>query len=169
VVAGGLHSQVRADIGAARHISPPAPGTVWDSPRLAIGEGPDWTPALSFVAGGHATQSLSLGAVADLKVPVWVAGRAAASVPLIWQRINRGAWKPVETGGTVDVAVPVQPNPPGEGVIDPAAAASAVLVNVAVPVPPAADLPVYLLLHAERAGASGAVLASNPLILTVHP
>jgi hypothetical protein len=167
VVAGGLHSQVRANIEAARHVAPPAPGTIWDSPRLAIGEGPDWTPALSFVAGGHATQSLSLGAIVGLTVPVWVAGRAAAPVHLIWQHIDRGVWVPVETGGTVDVVVPSHPNPPGEGVIEPTSAGTAALIDVAVPVP--AKLPAYLLLHAERAAASGAVLASNPLILTVRP
>jgi len=167
VVAGGLNFQPGADIEAARHTPLPAPGTVWVSPRLEIGEGADWTPALSFVASGVATQYLSVKTAAGLKVGVWIAGRAAAPVHLIWQHMNRGAWEPAENGGAIDVAVPAQPNPPGAGVIEPASAGSVALVDVAVPVP--AQLPAYLLLHAERAAVSGAVLASNPLILTVRP
>ena len=96
---------------------------------------------------------------------MWIAGRAGATVRLVWQHINRGVWEPVP-GGASDVDVPAQPHPPGNDVIDPAAADTAIKLDVPVPVP--AALPAYLLLAAERSGTSGAALRSNPLILTVR-
>jgi len=161
VVAGGIDLQTHAKMTAARRKPPPPP---WISPRLESGEGPDWVPALSFVTGGIATQYMSIAAGANLKVPVWIAGRPGATVHLVWERIDRGVWQPVsEAGGAVDATVPAQPSPPGDGVIEPAAASAALTVDMPVP----AVAPVQLLLHAERTGAGGAVLKSNPLILTV--
>jgi hypothetical protein len=165
VVAGGLNLQSRANVVDGRH-APPVRPAAWLSPRMEIGEGANWAPALSYVTAGIATQSISVAAAEDLEVPVWIAGRAGVSVRLVWQRINRGVWEPVAgAGGTIEVAVPAQPNPPGEGVIDPARANTAVVVDVAVPV--LAGLPAYLLLSAERSGTDGAVLRSNPLILVI--
>jgi hypothetical protein len=165
VVAGGLNLQSRANVVDGRR-APPVRPAAWLSPRMEIGEGASWIPALSYVTAGVATQSISIAAAEDLKVPVWIAGRAGATVRLVWQRVSRGVWEPVPgAGGATEVAVPVQPNPPGEGVIDPAGAGTAVVVDVAVPVP--AALPVYLLLSAERSGTDGAVLRSNPLILVI--
>lgn len=165
VVAGGVNLRSRANMEAARR-PPPPPPAVWISPHLESGDGPNWAPALSFVTGGVATQSMSIAAGANLKAPVWIAGRAGETVHLVWERIDRGVWEPVsEAGGAIDLTVPPQLNPPGDGVIEPSAASAAAVVNVTVP----ATTPVQLLLHAERTGAGGVVLKSNPLILTVRP
>jgi hypothetical protein len=166
VVARGLNLQTRANVADARR-APPVLPAAWISPHMEIGTEDDWVPALSYVSGGVATQSISFAAAPDLKVPVWIAGRPGAAVRLVWQRINRGVWEPVPgAGGAIDAVVPAQPVPPGQGVIDPASAGAAAKVDVAVPVP--TDLPAYLLLFAQRPGAGGTVLRSNPLILTVR-
>jgi hypothetical protein len=163
VVAGGLRLHSHADMRAARR-PPPAPPAVWISPFLESGAPPDWVPALSFVVGGVATQSIAIAAGPALTVPLWVAGVAGADVDLIWQRINRGVWETIPGVGTVSgVPVPAQPNPALQGVIDPAAAATAGTVNAAVPVSTAAQL----LLFAQRNAVDGTVLRSNPLIVSI--
>ena len=165
VVAGGLNLQSRANVVDGRH-APPILPAAWISPRMDIGAGDNWVPALSYVTAGVATQSIAVAAAPSLKIPLWIAGRPGATVRLVWQHIDRGVWEPVPGGGS-DVIVPAQPNPPGNDVIDPAAAGTAAKLDVAVPVP--AALPAYLLLTAERSGTGGAALRSNPLILTVQP
>jgi hypothetical protein len=126
VVAGGLHLHMRGTMGPAGQPAPPA---VWVSPRLESGDGPDWVPRLAFVAGGVATQSISISSAGDRKVSVWIAGHPAVAVRLLWQTVNRGVWEPVAgVGGSVDTKVPVQPTPPGNGYIDPTVADVAVTV-----------------------------------------
>jgi hypothetical protein len=165
VVAGGPHLHMRATIGSAGQPAP-TPPAVWVSPRLESGDGLDWVPCLAFVAGGVATQSISISSAGDRKVFVWIAGRPAVAVRLVWQTVNRGVWEPVAgAGGSVDTTVPVQPTPPGNGFVDPAVADVALTVAATVPV----AVPAQLLLHAERTTAGGVVLKSNPLIVTVVP
>jgi hypothetical protein len=151
VVAGGLNLHSRAYVVDGRH-APPSLPAAWISPRMDIGAGDNWVPALSYVTAGVATQSIAVAAAPSLKIPLWIAGRPGATVRLVWQHIDRGVWEPVPGGGS-DVIVPAQPNPPGNGVIDPAAAGTAAKLDVAVPVP--AALPAYLLLTAERSGTAG--------------
>jgi hypothetical protein len=165
VVAGGLNLQSRANVVDGRH-APPIFPAAWISPWMEIGAGDNWVPVLSYITAGVATQSIAVAAAPSLTVPVWIAGRPGANVRLVWQHIDRGVWEPVP-GGASDVVVPAQPDPPGDGVINPAAAGTAAKLDVAVPVP--AVLPAYLLLAAERSGTGGATLRSNPLILTVQP
>lgn len=160
VVSGGIHLQTRGntDEGAT-----PERPVRWLSPHMETGTGPNWSPAISFVVDGEATQSITFAAPADVAdVFVWIAGVADAEVTLIWQRVANGAWQPL-AAGTTTTTVPEQPSPPGNGVVDPGHVDSAELRQVAVPV----TEPGGLLLFAERAGTGGRRLRSNPLIVTI--
>jgi hypothetical protein len=129
---------------------------------METGDDPDWVPAISLVSSGVATQAGSV--TAGGSVAVWIAGPAGTPVTLVWQRIDRGVWTAVTgAGGTVSVAVPVQPDPPGNGVIDADSAAAAATVNVDPPGPGHAQL---LILAARLGGAKR--LRSNPLIVSVR-
>ncbi len=160
VVAGGLSTAMHAQMKAATQPSPPS---VWVSPRIETGTEDDWAPALAFVSGNVATQSLSLASAPGLTVEVWLAGWSGVAVTLVWESVDEGVWAPVAAGGTVPAVIAAQPVPPGNNVIDPTQAAAAMTLEVAVPV----NAPTQLLLHAERRLTDKKVLKSNPLILTV--
>ncbi len=136
---------------------PHAPG---QSPYMESGGGTDWVPALSFVTGTTATQSLSI-TNKTAAVPLWIAGPVGEAVTLVWQKIEGGVW---ETVLESHEAVPTQPASRGNGVIDPENAGFAQIIDAVVPSTSAAT---NLLLFAQRR-AGGAVLStSNPLIVSI--
>lgn len=169
VVAGGIKTQSYAKMKAARR--EPTDGI---SPPMEIGEGKSWVPALSFVTDELAKQAISMVFAPGLDVQVWVAGQKHEAIDFVWQHIDRGAWT-VPVNGRVTKKVPEQRAPVRDGIIDPAVADKAALVNVALPasisIPPPTPTSiaprVQLLLHAERTLPDKTVLRSNPLILTV--
>lgn len=173
VVAGGAHVDTFAEMTP----TPPKKPDVWESPLIEAGLGADWVPALSFVAKGTATQSLLLKNGPGLTVPLWLAGPVSGKADLVWQKIGeKGAWEtvPGAAGTIANFAVPTQPNPPGNGVIDPARAGTAGLVLCDIPVPeltgpdaPTADKPRYLLLGAQRLAGTEVLCTSNPLIVSI--
>jgi uncharacterized protein DUF4255 len=166
VVAGGLNLVSRGNMQAAQPSppTPPPPTKVWIAPHMETGRGPDWVPVISFVTNGKATQRLAIApGTTSANAGVWIAGEVGADVKLVWQHINRGTWEDVAgAGGSADATVPVQPAPLDSRVIDPADAAHANLVTIAIPL--SASLP--LLLHAERK--TPGAPRSNPLIVSAQ-
>ena len=162
VVAGGIGLYTHAEVADAPRETPQGP-PIWPSPHMETDSGPDWSPAISFVTSGEATQAVAFATPADLAdVFVWIAGVEGAEVTLVWQRVANGSWQSLPDG-TVETTVPAQPSPPGNGVIDPEFAGIAALRAVAVPIAEPAEL----LLIAERIGTDGRRVRSNPLIVTV--
>jgi hypothetical protein len=168
VVAGGIHLHPNATMAAARRPPPTAP-PAWISPSLESGEGADWVPALTFVSGGVATQSLTLVTAPGLKVPVWAAGPKAQKIDFVWQHIDKGAWTTPANGIVADQEIPEQFSPVINNLIDPAQAGTAKLIEVAAALPTldAQHPRAQLLLYAQRKLPDATILRSNPLILTV--
>lgn len=160
VTAGGARIGARGRMNAL----PPDKPAVWPSPRLETGHAAGWAPALSFVSGGVATQSMSIVQGTATKLPLWIAGPVGGKVDLVWQQIDSGAWETVPATGIVtNVSVPTQPNPPGNEVIDPDNAGVALLVDTARPI----DAVAQLLLYAQHNMPNGSALKSNPLIVSI--
>jgi len=168
VAAGGAHVDTFAKLDPV----PPKKPAIWESPVVETGLGTEWAPALSFVVTGKATQSVMLKHAANLKAPLWLAGPKTEAVDLVWQKIGtKGVWETISGATKTGVAIPAQPVPPGNGVIDPAQAGTAGLVLIDVAVPelgvPAADKPNYLLLTAQRMSGTTVLAVSNPLIVSI--
>jgi hypothetical protein len=126
----------------------------------------DWAPQIAFVLGDDCAASLAfeLGSpeLAAFTPRVWLAGEAGAVLELVWERWTRAAGWQVLPGATAAAA--------SGPLLDPAGAAAAPIVALALPdSPPQAG---QLLLYARRSytrAADGVTLAlrSNPLLITL--
>lgn len=165
VAAGGAEFSIEANMARARTPLEELAIPTLSPPRQEIDPTRfNWAPVLAFVAGGAASQSLSLDSPAEgAVVSLWIAGQPGETVTLVWRRSEKGEWREFEGAiGRVDVIIPAQPivDPL---VLDPADVADAALVPATLPTVEAGQY----LLHGERSLDGGAHVAGYSLILTI--
>ena len=127
----------------------------------------DWAPQIAFVSGGQCSYALAFQVgspeLAAFTPQVWIAGEPEATVTLDWE-----AWSSA-TGWTAGSSTPVTATASTD-TIDPAQAASATLVPIALPQTTGpGQFTLYATRQWTRPDQSVVPVRSNPILVTLYP